>query len=236
MNIITRFIMPLVLAAWTYLLMAQLGGKWVDNIELQGVMGSTALLLGLLLGLISQFIIQAETQNGFALLKNRRVLLPQQLKLTDIMRHNVIGWIPFTIPLHTTICIYTPDEWRYIDVVIERELAKDHAGKIVAAHLDKAAPILEERLQKTIFAASQQDSSFAEFFAKNQLMNDEDIQIFKSKLLSAIERDQTPGVEYGISPSSIHIKRTSMKRVNHLGPIEEPELDFDLSFPELDSL
>ena len=163
---------------------------------------------------IPRHLIQAELQDGIAQLKNGLIQFSDELSVGSLLGGGIESWIPFNQPVHTTICIVGPHEWRYIDIAIERRITKSLDGKIIAANIDEIYPLLDQRLQRLIFSTSKTDQSFAEFFAKNQLMNDEDINTFKSKLLSIIEADVIPGIEYGFETSSIIINKDSVRRVD----------------------
>ncbi|MCW8825097.1 MAG: hypothetical protein OQK78_01600 [Gammaproteobacteria bacterium] len=208
-----NLLLPLLGGGSVYLLLQYIGGHHVLNGELQSIITVISLMVAMAVSVIPRHLIQAELQDGIAQLKNGAVLFTEELSLDALLGGKIVSWIPFKQPLQTTICIVGPQEWRYIDVTIDRTIKKSNEGRVIAANIDELFPVLEQRLQRLIFSMSKRDSSFADFFAQNQLMNDEDINVFKSKLLSTIESDLIPGLDYGIGTSGIIINIDSLRRV-----------------------
>ncbi|MDH3355245.1 MAG: hypothetical protein OEL79_08540 [Chromatiales bacterium] len=236
-----NLLLPLLGGGATYGLLQYIGGSHVANNELQSLIIIISLMVAMAVSVIPRHLIQAELQDGIAQLKNGRILFSEELSVHSLLGGGIASWIPFKQPMHTEICIVGPDDWRYIDIAIERNIKKSPEGKIIAANIDKLYTILDQRLQRLIFATSRIDPSFADFFAKNQLMNDEDIDIFKSKLLSLIESDPIPGIDYGFELSSIIVDKDSVHRVerkfgsgsdNSYTLSEEDDLEIDHLFNE----
>ncbi|QEP44234.1 hypothetical protein D5085_14545 [Ectothiorhodospiraceae bacterium BW-2] len=209
------FILPLMAATLDYLLLTMLGGEWIDNHEMQAVVIAHATVTALVVAAIPRAIIAAKLQEGFAILRNERACLPHELPFRALFGNQIAYWVPLAQPLETTICFYTPNEWRYVTVTFERRLSADDMGRRVAARFNRIEKELEEQLQRTLFAASKRDPSFADFLAEGQLMNDDDINTLKSKLLSVVESSPVPGVEYGIRPETIHLNLKSVRRTPH---------------------
>lgn len=230
-----NFIIPALLASADYLLLRWLGGSWVENLELQAVMIAHAAILALVAAAIPHYIIHARIQEGFAILTNGRTLLPHELPLRALLGDQIRFWVPLSQPLQTTLCISAGDEWRYIDVGIDRRLAADNNGRKLATHFSTVQGRLEEQLQKSLFNSSKEDPSFGDFLADGQLMNDADIDTFKSKLLSVIEMHPILGLEYGFRPESIQLNLHSIKRVRHLRVEHNShELEDSLSLKDFD--
>jgi len=208
-----NLLLPLFGGGMTFGLLQYIGGTHVANAELQSLITIISLLVAMALSVIPRHLIQAEIQDGIAHLKNGKFLFSEELTIRSLLHGEIKSWIPFNQPLHTSICIAGPHDWRYLDVSIERHITKNSKGKIIAANIDKLYPILEQRVQRLIYSASIVDPSYSEFFAENQLMNDEDIFTFMSKLLSTIESDTIPGIEYGFEVSSITVDQDSIRRV-----------------------
>ena len=213
-EIFLNLLLPLLGGGAAFGILQFLGGAHVANGELQSLITIISLLVAMAVSVIPRHLIQAELQDGIAQLKNGLIQFSDELSVGSLLGGGIESWIPFNQPVHTTICIVGPHEWRYIDIAIERRITKSLDGKIIAANIDEIYPLLDQRLQRLIFSTSKTDQSFAEFFAKNQLMNDEDINTFKSKLLSIIEADVIPGIEYGFETSSIIINKDSVRRVD----------------------
>jgi hypothetical protein len=181
---------------------------------LQALITTIALMVAMAISVIPRHLIQAELQDGMAQLKSGAILFTEELSIRTLLGGEIESWIPFKQPIHTTICIVGPNEWRYVDIAIERNIKKSPEGRVIADHIDELYPILDQRLQRLIFSTSRTDPSFADFFAKNQLMNDEDINTFKNKLLSTIESDPIPGMEYGCENSSVIVDKESIRWVD----------------------
>lgn len=208
-----NILLPLIGGGITYIALQFIGGEHVANAELQSIITIISLLVAMAVSVIPRHLIQAELQDGIAILKNEAVMFTEELTVRALLGGGINSWVPFNQPVHTTICIVGPHEWRYIDIAIARHITKTFEGKIMAANIDEIFPVLEQRLQRLVFSTSRMDPSFADFFAENQLMNDEDINVFKSKLLSAIEADPIPGMEYGFETSDITVNKDSLRRV-----------------------
>lgn len=208
-----NLLLPIIGGGSVYVALQFIGAEHVANTELQSIITIIALLVAMAVSVIPRHLIQAELQEGIAILKNEAVMFTEELTVRALLGGGISSWVPFNQPIHTTICIVGPHEWRYIDVTIARHITKTFDGKIMAANIDEVFPILEQRLQRLIFSTSRMDPSFADFFAENQLMNDEDINVFKSKLLSTIESDPVPGMEYGFETSDISVNKDSLRRV-----------------------
>jgi len=208
-----NLLLPLLGGGSIYLLLQYIGGHHVLNAELQALITVIALMVAMAVSVIPRQLIQAELQDGLAQLKDGRVLFTEELTINQLLGGKIAFWTPFAQPLQTTICIVGPHDWRYINIAIERHIKKSPEGKVIADNIDKLYPILEQRFQRLIFSTSRNDPSFANFFAHNQLMNDEDVDTFKSKLLSTIESDPIPGVEYGFETSSIIVDKDSVRWV-----------------------
>ncbi|NOR51998.1 MAG: hypothetical protein GQ470_05205 [Gammaproteobacteria bacterium] len=225
--------LPLLGGGTTFGILQLVGGDHIANGELQSIIAIISLLVAIAVSIIPRHLILAELQNGIAQLDDGNIQFSDELSARSLLGGRVESWIPYSQPIHTTICIAGPHDWRYIDVIIERHISRSHEGKIIAAHIDEIYPILEERLQHLIFATSREDHSFADFFAANQLMNDEDINTFKSKLLSTIKLDKIPGIEYGLDPSTIIVDKNSVRQVerhfidNHERTYSLVDLDLD---------
>lgn len=232
---ITKFLFPLLIAGSTGYGLIILGGRYTDNNEFLWVIALVALLIHALLTLIPKYILQAAVQEGFAIINDKELRLPEELSLARLLSNSISGWVPFSQPLDTTICFVAPGEWRYIDISIDRHFSRNKEGKLLAQKREKSLPLLEERLQNTIFSSSRVDSSFSEFFEKNKLMNETDIQTFKSKLLSSIEADSPTGIEYSYDPNSIRINSKTLRRVKKniiesAIEYDHEELDLELDF------
>lgn len=213
-EIFLNLLIPLLGGGAAFGILQFLGGNHVANSELLSLITIIAMLVAMAVSVIPRHLIQAELQDGIAQLKNGVIQFSEELSIRSLLGGRIESWIPFNQPVHTTICIVGPHDWRYIDVAIERRITKSVDGKVIAANIDKIYPLLDQRLQRLIFSTSKTDPSFAEFFAENQLMNDEDINTFKSKLLSIIEADVIPGIGYGFETSSIIINTDSVRRVD----------------------
>ena len=207
--------LPLLGGGATFGILQLIGGDHIANGELQSLIAIISLLVAIAVSVIPRHLILAELQNGIAQLNDGTIQFSDELSVRSLLGGAIESWIPYSQPIRTTICIAGPHDWRYIDVTIERHISRSREGKIIAAHIDEVYPILEQRLQHLIFASSQEDHSFADFFAANQLMNDEDINTFKSKLLSTIKLDKIPGIEYGLDHSTIIIDKNSVRQVEH---------------------
>ena len=208
-----NLLLPLIGGGGIYALLQYIGGSHVANSELQSLITIISLMTAMAVSVIPRHLIQAELQDGIAQLKSGDIQFTKELSVRSLLSGGIESWIPFKQPIHTNICIVGPHDWRYIDVAIERNIKKTPEGKIIAANIDEIYPILEQRLQRLIFSTSRIDPDFAKFFSQNQLMNDQDIETFKEKLLSTIESDPIPGFEYGAESSSIIVDKDSIRWV-----------------------
>ncbi len=236
-KLLLYFITPVLVFAVSFGSLSAVGSTQMVYHEALALVTIIALIITIITSLISRYYVLSEMQDGIAILKNRHARLPTELTIVNIFGNQIDYWVSFNQPLHTTVSVVVDQNIRaYFDIDIERTLTNDRHGKQIAANLQQVLPILEESVQRSIYQASEMDKSLGELFSPNRLLNEEDIDIIKSKLLSAIESEAVQGIFFSHQMDTISLDIFSVERVTRDGQKiknstinEEEEEDDDLS-------
>ncbi len=232
-RLIVNYIFPILVMIVSYSTLRLLGGNQIQYHEVHGLVIIISLLITMLASLGSRYYFQSEIHNGFALLKNGESYLPSEISLSMILGNQIKKWVAYEQPLNTNLCVMINNKMNaYFDVTIQRELTQDDFGKRIAAHLNEALVILEQNVQQAVYESSKVDPSMGELFQANRLLNEDDVDIIKSKILSTIEMTEVQGISYSHEIRTIEFDIFSVQRENTAiaqNPDDADSEDDDLS-------
>jgi hypothetical protein len=212
----------------SYVALRLIGGHQIQYQEIHGLVIIITLLITMVASLSSRYYFQSEIHNGFAILKNGEACLPSEISLGMILGKQIKRWVSYEQPLNTNLCVVINKKMQaYFDVTIQRELTQDSYGKKIAAHLNDALEILEKNVQKAIYQSSEVDPSMGELLRANRLLNEEDIDIIKSKILSTIEMNEVQGISYSHVIDTIQFDIFSIQREEVFSNQSSGDLDDD---------
>lgn len=225
--------LPLLLAISSFLAMSSIGDNVANSTLALGVMLSISLLLGLIPILLYRFFVHSQLLPGFACMHDGRVLLPNELEIAEVIGGDRINyWQAFDQSLSTTVRLHGTTADLLVNIHLKMTLWQDECGKELAVHIDEVLPLLEERIQESLYKASQMDDGFAAALDGSILLNEEDERVLKSKFLSALETLAIDGIYFPHEASGIHVDR-NVKKIMH--PTKSADASGEL-FDEADLL
>lgn len=204
-------IIPLLLAAGSFIAMNYLGERFTGDPLVQGVMFSISLLLGLLPALLYRFFVHSQMQDGFAHMDDGRVLLPHELGIAAVVGDRIHHWQSFEQSLQTTVRLHGAMADLLVSIRVNLTLWPDIKGKELAKHFDEATPLLERAIADCLYRASCMDDGFALALDGSTLLNEDDERVLKSKFLSALELLTIKGVFFPHDAAGIYIDRSVTK-------------------------
>lgn len=193
-----------------------------------------ALALALFHPLLVQQLVRYLVCDGFAILKNRTTLKPDEMSLRQLL-WGVEEWVPRELPFNGEVALAGRGMDIYLRLYIPRRLGDTSASRHLARHLQHALPQLDAHIQESLYKASQQDPTMATAFDGSQLINDAELEVIKSQILSTLELTVPDGVEYCVDTRLIDIDKRVRKQPRQdlgtvtTGELDEDELDLTLS-------
>ena len=236
-RIIANALLPLLFFSCSYLLLYHLGEGLLDEILLQGVSIGISTLLAVLSPAAFHFLIRSQIQEGFALLSDSTVVLPNEITLDMVLGNRITAWRPFQHHLNTEVCLQGEGELVYVQLGLDFRIPANEHGKRFIKHFKNNITVFEAWVQRAIFLASAYDRELTHSFASGALMNEEDEAALRSKFLSAMETQPLRSVELPVDTSDLTISRKVRVRkkqatINVTSQASEQELDEDLSLDD----
>lgn len=233
-RLIAYLLLPLLFFSVSYLLLYTLGSGLLDEVLLYTTSIGLSLLLAVLPPLAFHFIISSQLKEGFALLKSGKVVLPDEITLTDVLGHQISAWKLFQQHLDTEVCLQGDGELIYVQLGLDFTIPASKRGKEFVKHYKTNMTVFEAWVQRTIFLTSSMDRELVDSLASNALMNEEDEMTLRSKFLSALEMQPLRSVELPVSTAGLQVNRKIRKRQQHTGGTiktntQSHELEEDLS-------
>jgi hypothetical protein len=222
-------LLPLILFAALWSGMNHIASDYRHHPALDAWILLAAIVAALLPTVALTAVVRSLSQRGFAILKGGTVHTSQEIALFTLLRGEIVRWVPFELPLEGSFILEGGQHRVTIDLRIERQLSQDSAGRRLAALLPAIETRLNEQAHDAIHQGSRHDREIASAFDGSRLLNDEDIEITKSKLLSALEMAPIDGIDYPLQPSGITILGKPK-----ISPLDTPlpEITADLHHPD----
>jgi hypothetical protein len=206
-----NLLLPLLFGGGSFALLNLFSDQFGRNAAVYIGMGTITLLLTLLPVIIYRLILKSQIQEGFALLNDGTVHLPEELSLRALLSDAIEGWIPFSHSIQTIACLVGKKERIFVTLELDFTLEANQDGKQFAEHIDQAVPQLEQVIQHCFFKASQVDPDMANSLDGSVLLNEDDEAVLKSKFLSALELIDIQGVHFPVSATGIRLNRSVRK-------------------------
>lgn len=222
---LTAYILLPLLLSPSYWLFHRLGAGALDEDPLQAASTLLTLLLAALPPLTFRFIICSQLKEGFALLRDGRVVLPSELRIADVLGHRITAWKLFRQHMETEVCLQGEGELLYVRLGFDFTLHPNELGKGFIQHLQHNMTIFEAWVQRVIYLASTRDSEMAHHVGPETLLNEEDERILRRKFLYALRSEPLQSVLLPASSSEIRLKREVRRREKIASVEEELKLD-----------
>ncbi len=211
-RLIANLLLPLLLLHGGYLLFYYLGEGLLEELVLQIIAFVLAMLLAILPPVAFSFLIRSQIKEGFALLKNGKVVTPGEITLPDVIGHQITAWKPFAQRLDTEICLQGEGNVFYVQLELNFYIPANERGKEFVIHFKTNIAVFEAWVQRSIFRASQLDSELLQSLHEEHLLNEADEQLLRQKFLNALESRLLLGIKLPTSPNSLKINRQLRKK------------------------
>ena len=236
-RIIANALLPLLFFSCSYLLLYHLGEGLLEELLLQFVAIGLSTLLAALPPIAFYFLIRSQIKEGFALLTNKRVVLPSEITLGMVLGNRITAWKAFQHRLDTEVCLQGEGVLVYVQLGLNFRIPASDNGKRFIKHFKNNFTVFEAWVQRAIFLASGYDREQTHSLASGALMNEEDERTLCSKFLSALEMQPLKSVELPVDTSGltinrkVRVKKTGSTIANKLQPSEQ-QLDDDLTIDD----
>lgn len=194
-------LIPVLIFGIGYPLLRVLGGP---QVEVAGAgVDLYAFLLALAMALFPIIVVSQLVHHfrcpGFAILRNGEAATADDLGLRQLLMQ-VEQWVLFEQPLSAEIGLAGRHHDIYARFRIPRRLLPDAAGRRLARHIarepGKVIAKLDQKALEALYRASQQNPEMAAGLDGTKLINDDELEVVKSMLLSALEIAAPEGVAY----------------------------------------
>lgn len=206
-RLIFNLILPLILFNFGYFGLYWLGSDLVEGILLQFISIGLSLLLASLPPLVFRFLIRSQIKNGFALLKSGKIVTPDEITIGHVLGNQLVAWEAFAHHLDTEVCLQGDEELVYIKLRLDFSIPANKRGKLFVKHLKTNMTVFEIWVQRAIFIASAMERGLAHSLASSKLMNEEDENVLRSKILSALEMQPLKSLVLPSDTSGITVSR-----------------------------
>jgi hypothetical protein len=204
-RLIANALLPLFLLCGGYLLLYQLGEGLLGEMSLQASAIGLSALLAALPPIAFNFIIRSQLKEGFALLKNGKVVLPNEITLTHVLGNQITAWKLFKQHLDTEVCLQGKNELVYVQLGLDFQIPANERGKRFIKHFKNNMTVFEVWVQRAIFLASMMDRELAHSLANHIMMNEEDERTLRSKFLSALEMQPLKSIELPVNTAGLSV-------------------------------
>ena len=227
-RLIANLLLPLLFLRVGYLLLYHLGDGLVEENVLQVIAIGLAMLLAVLPPIVFSVLIRSQIKEGFALLKNGKVVTPDEITLPDVIGYQITAWKPFEQHLDTEICLQGEGEILYVQLGLDFYIPANELGKEFVRHFQTNIVVFEAWVQRSIFRASQLDPELLHSLHEECLLNEADEQRLRQKFLTALQSRLLLGVKLPTTPSGLKINRQVRKK--QASPTAQPSLPDDAPY------
>ena len=224
-RIIANALLPLLFFWCGYLLLYHLGEGLLEAVPLQVVVGGLSILLAVLPPIAFSFLIRSQIREGFALLKNGKVVTPGEITLPDVIGHQITAWKPFAQRLDTEICLQGEGDVFYVQLGLDFYIPANERGKEFVRHFKTNIAVFEAWVQRSIFRASQLDPQLLHSLHEECLLNEADEQLLRRKFLKALESRLLLAVKLPVSSSGLKINRQVRRKQSPAATTPCPDED-----------
>lgn len=220
-----NILLPLIFFSIGYQLIYMLGEDLISNKLLQLISFGIALLLALLPIAIFSFLIRSQLKQGFARLKNGKIVPLGEITLDMVLTHRIMDWQLYQQHLDTEVCLQGDRELIYVRMGLNFRIPSSKRGKQFVKHYDNSMKIFEAWVQRAIYIASLRDREMVQLLPKDILLNEEDERVLRSKFLSALEAQPLESVRLPLDTDGITIDRQIRKRTRTSNPLIKVDQD-----------